>query len=120
MQTEHQKADEFRDTISAFCTCLRAESDAILRTCAAFEKLQGYLSAIAHQGYASDESHHAKQRHTIEMAMMRTIVTLDEIFVAHDAAAHAYQVLDPVAAAFAIEFFGHDVIDTEHHDDTDA
>lgn len=117
MPTAHQQASEFRDTISTFCQCLRAESDAILQTCAAFEKLHGYLTAIAHQGYAHDATHAAKQRHTIEMAMMRTIVTLDEIFAAHDAAAHAYQVLDPIAATFATQFFGHDGISIEHDDD---
>ncbi|MFM7679717.1 MAG: hypothetical protein ACKO83_12800 [Roseiflexaceae bacterium] len=119
MHTAHQKASEFRDTIGAFCQCLRTESDAILQTCAAFEKLQGYLSAIAHQGYAHGEAHHAKQRHTIEMAMMRTIVTLDEIFAAHDAAAHAYQVLDPIAAAFATDFLGDDSNTHEYNEDPD-
>jgi len=117
MHTTHQKASEFRDTIGAFCQCLRTESDAILQTCAAFEKLQGYLSVIAQQGYAPNEAHHTKQRHTVEMAMMRTIVTLDEIFAAHDAAAHAYQILDPVAAAFATDFFGDDSDTHEHNDD---
>ena len=119
MSSTHHNASEFRTAIATFCQCLRAESDAILQTCAAFEKLHGYLTAIAHQGYAHDASHAAKQRHTIEMAMMRTIVTLDEIFAAHDAAAHAYQVLDPIAATFATQFFGHDGISIEHDDDND-
>lgn len=117
MPTIQHNAAEFRDVIGAFCHSLRTESDAILQTCAAFEKLQGYLSAIAQQGYAHDVAHQAKQRHTIEMAMMRTIVTLDEIFAAHDAAAHAYQVLDPVAATFATDFFGNDIIEHEQDED---
>lgn len=112
-------ANEFRHTIGAFCQSLRSESDAILQTCAAFEKLQGYLAVIANQSTPVTLAQADKQRHTVEMAMLRTVVTLDEIFVAHDAATHAYQVLDPVASAFFSNFFGDDHTTPAHNDDLD-
>ena len=52
MSNATHSANELRHAISTFCQCLRHESDAILQTCAAFEKLQGYVGAFEKlQGY---------------------------------------------------------------------
>lgn len=116
MTNIQHNATEFRNAITAFCQGLRAESAAILQTCAAFEKLQGYLSVIATQDHAPTLMHDHKQHHTVQMAMLRTVVAINEISEAHDDASLAFATLDPIAATFAMQYLG---IDTPYHNDDD-
>ena len=118
MHDTHHYAGELRDGIAIFCQHLRAESAAILQACAAFEKLQGYLAAIASHSGTPTASHAAKQRHTIEMAMLRTVVCIDEIFAARDAAALAYRAMDPAATGFAAQYLGVDLTSDDEHADS--